>query len=169
MPSVWQEIQVQRLKDAISSEHLAREVAWPQAVRRFPRRPLSTCRQGWNIWECTENAKVAPATPPWQINREILGGASKQSQSMHFQYTRSIHLWTTSTSTQLQITSMHMQPTSSSVNCFLPPEFARPPSLSTISKSFITHNFVLVCFCMFWFRCHSLFIIFKSFTSQTLC
>ena len=105
MPSVWQEIQVQRLKDAISSEHLAREVAWPQAVRRFPRRPLSTCRQGWNIWECTENAKVAPATPPWQINREILGGASKQSQSMHFQYTRSIHLWTTSTSTQLQITS----------------------------------------------------------------
>ena len=55
--------------------------------------------------------------------------ASKQSQSMHFQYTRSIHLWTNPTSTQLQITSMHMQPTSSSVNCFLPPEFARPPSL----------------------------------------
>ena len=95
--------------------------------------------------------------------------ASKQSQSMHFQYTRSIHLWTTSTSTQLQITSMHMQPTSSSVNCFLPPEFARPPSLSTISKSFIPHNFLLVCFCMF--RCYypSLFIIYKSFISQTLC
>ena len=83
MPSVWQEIQVQRLKDAMSSEHLAREVAWSQAVRRFPRRPLSTCRRGWNIWECTENAKVAPATPPWQINREILGGASKQVEPIN--------------------------------------------------------------------------------------
>ena len=67
----------------MSSEHLAREVAWPQAVRRFPRRPLSTCRRGWNIWECTENAKVAPATPPWQINREILGGASKQVEPIN--------------------------------------------------------------------------------------
>ena len=84
MPSVWQEIQVQKLKDAISSgQHLAREVAWSQAVRRFPRRPLSTCRREWNIWECTENAKVAPATPPWQINREILGGASKQAEPIN--------------------------------------------------------------------------------------
>ena len=144
MPSVSQEIQVQRLKDAISSEHLAREVAWPQAVRRFPRRPLSTCRREWNIWECTENAKVAPRPLPGRSTARYWAvQASKQSQSMHFQYTRSIHLWTSPTSTQLQITSMHMQPTSSSVNCFLPPEFARPPSLSTISKSFTTQNFVL--------------------------
>ena len=36
--------------------------------------------------EISENAldaKVAPATPPWQINREILGGAGKQAEPIN--------------------------------------------------------------------------------------
>ena len=169
MPSVLQEIQVQRLKDAISSEHLAREVAWPQAVRRFPRRPLSTCRREWNIWECTQR-ESRPATPPWQINREILGGASKQAEPINALSIHSVNSLVDKSNFNAVADNFNAH----AANFLLCQLFS---SAGICSAAFSLHHFqvihtthfVLVCFCMFWFCCPSLFIIFNSFTSQTLC
>ena len=169
MPSVSQEIQVQRLKDAISSEHLAREVAWPQAVRRFPRRPLSTCRREWNIWECTQR-ESRPATPPWQINREILGGASKQAEPINALSIHSVNSLVDKSNFNTVADNFNAH----AANFLLCQLFS---SAGICSAAFSLHHFQVIhntqlCVGVFLYVLVLLsfsLIIFKSFTSQTLC